>query len=431
MKAQTLIRWASLEEKRRRQQNRGLLSLPVVIVSVILGSFLAGEISRRLLMTPEVRLPMAVGSASHLWLAAAVSGYVIGVFGAPFRLFWRRDSKLLASLPLPGRSLFALALWRSHLAALRVSIALLCGLVALGALGDWAVARRLLVPMILGFAGAAWLGPAAALAAGAIVASEKAQAMLASMGGEFQAPRTTWLSVFPGLAATAVLIALIACASWTLGERPPGGSITLIICLGVLVPLIALMWAWARANRVVPQAVREVALLDQEILAHVERSTPSMLERSMIAMRLPDSTKLLATKDASLSRRRYPSPYFLVPCGIAALWIVAATKPSAYLAWGGSLLLVLLAYAVVMARRTLLEPIEIPSLLRTLPVAHTKAISAKWALAQLRIGMIVLLGGIPLLLRAPDFQGAGALLVFTTLLALLVSRALSADLFSR
>ncbi len=427
MKAQTLIRWAGLEEKRRRQHTRGFFSLPVLVISVILGSLLAGEIARRLLMAPEASLSSAVRSASHLWLAAAVSGYVISVFGAPFRLFWRRDSKLLASLPLPGRSLFALALWRSHQAAIRVSVALLCGLVALGAFGDPKVALRLMVPMALGFAGSAWLGPAAALAAGAIVASDKAQAMLANMGGEFQAPRTTWLSVFPGLAATAVLIALIACASWTLGDRPPGGSITLIIGLGVLVPLTTLMWAWARANRVVPQAVREVALLDQEILAHVERSTPSILERSMIGMRLRDSATLLAVKDASLSRRRYPSPYFLVPCGIAGLWIVAATGPVAYLAWGGSLLLSLLAYAVVMARRTCLEPVEIAALLQTLPVSPADMMRAKWMLAQLRIGTIALLGGVPLLLRAPDFYGATVLVLLATFLAVLATRIITSE----
>lgn len=424
MKPAALIRWADLEERRRRQHTGGFQALPGVIVSVFLGALLAVEIARRLLMAPDADFVPTAISASHLWLAAAVCGYLVGVFGASFRLFWRRDSKLLASLPVPGRSLFALALWRGQRVAMHVSIALACGLVALGAFVDWEVAARHLVPLAIGFAGAAWLGPAASLAAGAIVASDKAQSMIANMGGEFQAPRTTWLSVLPGLAATGVAVALISCASWTLGGRPPGGSILLVAGLGIGVPIAAVAWAWTRADEVVPAAVREVAALDQEILAHIERSTPSALERGFFAAWLRDPGALkVAIKDASLARRRYPSPYFLIPVGIIALWIVAGTEPAAYLAWGGSILAGLMVYSLVMAKRYLSEPVEIPGLIRSLPISSEAAIAAKTAAAQLRIGVIAVLGGVPLLLQAPDLAGTAVFVAVVTVLALVVSQA--------
>jgi len=372
-------------------------------------------------MASDAEFVSAVISASHLWVATAVSGFLIGVFGAPFRLYWRKDSKLLASLPVPGKSLFALALWRSQRAALQVSLALFCGVIALGVSSDWDVAMRHLVPLSIGFAGAAWLGPAAAVAAGAIVASEKSQALISSMGGEFEAPPTTWLSVLPGLAATAVAVSIIACASWLLGGRPPGGSIAVIAGLGIVVPLGAVVWAWARADRVVPAAVREVAALDQEILAHIERSTPSTLERSFFGLFLRDPGALLvAKKDASLSRRRYPSPYFLVPCGVVALWIVAGTRPDGYLAWGGSLLTGLLVYSVVMARRTMSEPVEITAFLRTLPVSSQAVSSAKVAAALVRVATVGILGAVPLLLRAPDQGGAAIFAGAALALAVLV-----------
>ncbi|MCP4446096.1 MAG: hypothetical protein GY811_12225 [Myxococcales bacterium] len=420
-----LIRWANLEERRRRLHNGGMQALPGAVLSVFLGGLLAVEVARRILMASEADFARAVISASHLWLAVAICGYLVGVFGASFRLFWRRDSKILASLPVPGRSLFALALWRSQRVALHVSIALACGLIAFGVLVDWEVAARHLVPILLGFAGAAWLGPAASLAAGAIVASDKAQSMIAKMGGEFQAPRTTWLSLLPGLAATVVAVALISCAAWTLGGRPPGGSIVVVIAVGIGVPLASLAWAWARADLVVPAAVREVAALDQEILAHIERSTPSAIERGFFKVWLRDTGVVrVALKDAALSRRRYPSPYFLISCGIVGLWIVAGTVPEAYLAWGGAVLAALMVYAIVMARRYLSEPVEIPALLRSLPVSQQAAVGAKGAGALLRICTIALLGGVPVLLRAPDLVGTGIFVGAITALALLASLAL-------
>lgn len=422
MTGRSLIRWAALDEARRRSASRGLQSLPALVLSVLLGGLLAAEIARRLIMAGEANLIQTAVGASHIWVAAAICAFAIGIFGAPFRLYWRHDSKLLASLPVPGKSLFSLALWRSQRAALLASIALACALVPLGLLIEWEVALRHLVLLALGFAGAAWLGPAASLAAGAIVASDKAQAMIASMSGEFQAPRTSWLGIMPGLAATAVTVTIMAATPWTLGGRPPGGSILLICGIGIGVPALALSWAWSKADSVIPAAIREVAALDQEILAHVERSTPSVLERGFYkAVLSSPKSRLLANKDASLSRRRYPSPYFMIPCGVAALWVIAGTRPESYLPWGGSIFGILVVYAVVMARRSWTPPIEIPRLLRTLAISPRQTSLAKGAQALLRILVISIFGGLPLILRAPEVANAAILVGLSSVMALMFS----------
>lgn len=422
MNSRSLIRWAGLEEQRRKQAAGGVQAWPGALLSIVLGSLLAAEIARRLFLASDEQLAQVALGASHLWVAAAICGFAIGVFGAPFRLYWRRDSKLLASLPVPGKSLFALALWRSQRSSFLVSLALLCSLVPLGVFIDWQIAIRHLLVIGVGFAGSAWLGPAAALSAGAIVASDKAQAVIASMSGEFQAPRTSWLGIMPGLAATGLTLAVMACAPWALGLRPPGGSVLLIVALGIGVPAVAVAWAWTKADRVIPAAVREVAALDQEILAHVERSTPSFLERNFYSLALRSAkARMLAGKDASLSRRRYPSPYFMIPCGIASLWIVSATQPLAYLPWGGSIYGGLVVYALVMARRTWVTPVEILRLLRTLPIGNAEVARAKGAQVLLRVLILIALGGVPIVLRAPELTSAAILVALSSLLGLALS----------
>jgi hypothetical protein len=422
LNSRSLIRWSGLEEQRRKQQSGGVQAWSGVVLSILLGSLLAAEIARRLIMASDENLVQVVLGASHLWVAAAICGYAIGVFAAPFRLYWRRDSKLLASLPVPGRSLFALALWRSQRASLLVSLSLTCALLPLGLFTDWQVALRHLLLVGLGFAGSAWLGPAAALSAGAIVASDKAQAMIASMSGEFQAPRTSWLGIMPGVAATALTVTVMACAPWALGHRPPGGSVLLIAALGLGVPALALVWAWSKADEVIPAAVREVAALDQEILAHVERSTPSLIERSFYKLVLGESkAKVLAHKDASLSRRRYPTPYFMIPFGIVLLWIIAGTQPEAYLPWGGSIFGGLVVYTLVMARRTWVAPIEIPQLLHTLPIGAKQIAKSKRAQVLLRLLLVVVLGGVPLILCASEVMSAAILVALSSLLSMVFS----------
>src|SRR5262245_46257752 len=58
-------------------------------------------------------LRVAAGAGSAITLAATVVVFAQVMLGAPFRMYWRTDSPLLARLPVPGRALFDVALVRS------------------------------------------------------------------------------------------------------------------------------------------------------------------------------------------------------------------------------------------------------------------------------------------------------------------------------
>lgn len=408
-----LLAWGDLDERRRRGRRRGVRRLPPLAQAAIAGALLAGEIARRVAGAEGAsERAAAVGGASQLWIAAVVALSAVLVFGAPFRLYWRRDSALLARLAIPGRALLGLALARTGRAVALAALPAACGALALGALGGWELALRHLAVLAAGAAGGFALGPAAAVAAGAIVASDRAQALIDSFGGELQAPKTSWLGALPGFAATAVALVVIALAPWAVGGRPPGGSGVAILVGGIAVPLATLAWAWAVADRVLLAAVREVAALDQEILAHVERSTASPLERAWARLTCGPRARILFDKDARLSRRRYPSPYFLFPLGVLALWILAAARPASLLPWAGVLLASLAVYAIIMARRAQVPPIEEPRFLATLALAPADVRRGKRSPVLLRALVVFGLGGGPVVARA-DSTWAAALLVLS------------------
>jgi hypothetical protein len=309
------------------------------------------------------------------------------MFGAPFRLYWRRDAQLLARLALDGRALFRLAVRRGARAA-----TLAVGPCALAALAFWPIAEPAIALRHLALAGVAWLmaaalAPAAALSAGAIVASDRAQALVQSLG-EASAPKTAWLGLLPGLAATAMALLLIAAAPWAAG----------------------------------------VAALDQERLAHIDRSTASPLERgwSALVARAPGA-RLVFDKDARLSRRRYPIPYFVGVVGVLVLWGIAAFGSAGSLGWAYALLGGLAAYAVVMARRLEVPPIEHPAFLATLAIAPGEVAAGKRAAVALRVLVTCVLGGAPLVARAADPLETAAVVAAVSAAALVVGlRAIAA-----
>jgi hypothetical protein len=357
----------------------------------------------------SLELFQAALSASHLWSACAVGAACLGVFGAPYRLYWRRDSKILASLSIEGRALLGLAFFRSHQAACLVSLALLVGLVPFAVFTEMEAALRHAALVAVVFSSVAWLGPTAALLAGTIVASDKVQAMIASAGGEFQAPKTAWLGVCPGFAAAYISLLLFSLLPW-LTHRPPAiGTVEVVFAAAIALPALAAVWAWLAAPSAVAAAVREVAALDQELLAHVELTTASPLERAASAL-LPAPARLTAMKDAALLRRRYPSPYFVVPLGIIASWLVAGFRPEGYWSWAGIFLGGMGLYTAVMARRSFSEPTEKRALMRTLSISPAHLSAGKRSLFWLRFLLVFGAAGVPLALRSPEL-GSGLVTV--------------------
>lgn len=406
MTGRELYRWASLDDRRRRATRGGLGRLPPVAWALIAAAAAAAEAARRLATEDRAA---ALADLSQLWVAYVVAAHAVLVFAAPYRLFWRRDSGLLARLAIRGRALFSLALRRGARAALTAAIPPAAVVATAAAFGELAFSWRHLATLGVGQCAAMFLGPAAALAGGAVVASDRAQALLDSFGGEVRAPKVTWLGLLPGIAATLAVLEALALAPWAAGGTPPGGSGALLLAVSLAVPLAAVAWAWAVADRVVLAAVREVAALDQEILATIERSHASPLERLWGRVACAPAGRVLYAKDAALSRRRYPSPYFLVPLGVVALWIIAAAGPASYLSWSGLVLGLLAVYAVIMGRRLATPPVEHPRLLSTLALPPPAVRSAKRAAVLLRGAVVFGAGGAPVVAAAPEVVPAAVM----------------------
>lgn len=398
MDRQRLTHWANLAERRRRQARSGLGALPPWVFATLAGALLFAALAHYLGAFDKAATdPYA---ATNLWVAATIAGHVVVVFGAPFRLYWRRDSGLLGRLSLPGDSLFGLALSRTLAATAMASLPCAMGLIALGIWGDWEVAARHAGLLALAIAWAVLGGPSLALAAGSIISSEKTTQLLDSVGGEFQAPKTTWLGLLPGLGATGLALALIGAGNWPVGDSTTHvGNPLYLFGPAAAIPLLLFAWTWRRAPQVMSAALLEVSALDRERLAHVDLTQPSPLERAFGGALLSKAGRRVYEKDARLMRRRYPIPYFVGLVGMVALWIVAAVNPGSLLTWAVVIAVGSSAYGVVMSRRRYAAPIEHPRFLRTLAIPQPDVTRAKRAATALWFVVYVGAGLVPVALR--------------------------------
>jgi hypothetical protein len=401
--ARRLLAWSRLEDSRRRGQGTARAGLLAGGGAVLL----AGELARRLGAFGGAGDP---ASASGLVVAAVAAAHVVVFFGAPFRMYWRRDSVLLSRLAITGGALFRLALLRSVRVTAAVALPLAGALAATAPWWSWSLIGRHLALVGLASAAAALGGPAVALGAGALVASSRAQTLIASFGAEVQPPKTSWLGLLPGVGATLLVLALLYLSPWAGGAAVPPGEPALVIGAALALCLGSSAWALWAADRVMPGALREVAALDQERLAHVERTTASRGERlwARWMLRSPGE-RALFDKDCRLARRRYPSPYFLGPCGVLLCWILAASGAADRLRHTAVVLVLLLAYSLLMARRLAQPPIEQARLLATLPLAPAEVRRAKGRAVLLRVLTWLLLAALPLILTAEEPLGPAAL----------------------
>ena len=372
--ASELYRWGLIDERRRRR-NRGVTRVfSPLAISALAGLAVGG------LIAATVRGDGA--GAVRLALAAIATANIVVVFATPYRMYWRSDSALLGRLPVAGGVLFRLAMLRSLRATGFALLPSLAGAVAIGVAGEaFDVGIRVALVAVASAMMAGLLAPAACLAAGNIVASDKAQAVLDSFGGELRAPKISWLGTLPGLVATAVALLGIICAPWVRLESTLASAPAVFCAIGAAASLIAFAWAYAAADRVLLLAQREIAALDQERLAHIDRSQASWLERLWATAAVSAGARVIYDKDAALMRRRFPAPYFVAIVGIALTWIFAATGEQGTAV---ATLFTLAAYALVMARRLATGPVEHPRLLRALPLAPGAARRAKRAAALLR-----------------------------------------------
>ena len=425
-----LLSWGDLEERRRRQARSGLGRLSPWVYSFLACGALAFVVGRPLHVFGEaVAGESDVRASINLWLAALACAHVIVLLSAPFRMYWRHDSALLGRTAIAGRALFGVAVIRSLRAAGKVALPCAVGALMIGLApdGSWDIALRHLALVAMAFLWAGLFGPAVALAAGAVVASDTARSALSNLAGEFQPPRTSWLGILPGFAGTLLVLLLIACIDWSRGiPRAPVGEPIHLLLGGFAAPIACFAWAWMRCDAVMIGAVREVSALDQERLAHIELTRPSAIERAVGKALGDPGARAIMDKDASLARRRYPIPFFLGVLGVIVCWIVAAAAPDDMVSWAATICAGLGVYAVVMARRYVQPPIEHMRYVRTLPIAPSALVRAKRAHVLLWVLAYMATGAIPVVIRSasPGFAGAvlGSIIAVSLLLGAAVTR---------
>ena len=176
----------------------------------------------------------------------------------------------------------------------------------------------------------------------------------------------------------------------------------MVLSVTVAGSLLVVGWAAVVADRVMLGALREVSALDQERLAHVELTRPSLIERGWSRLLLRRGARLLFAKDVTLARRRFPIPFFFGVVGVVALWIVAAVAPRDMLQWSAVISASLAAYGLVMARRRAMPPIEHPIYLRTLALERSDIAAAKRSQALLWVVVYLVVGGAPVVMRAHE-----------------------------
>lgn len=414
MDAARLLHWGDLEERRRRAGRRGLGAQSPWVYSILAGLLLAFIVGRALrVFGVDIAGDSDPRTAVNLWLAAVACAHVIVLLSAPFRMYWRYDSALLGRTAIAGRPLFVVALVRSIRAAAKVALPCALGalMLALGPIGEWSIALRHLTLVAIAFAWAALFGPAVALAAGAVVASDSARAALSSLAGEFEPPRTSWLGILPGFAGTLLVLLLIALVDWSRGlTSTPVGEPWMLLAMGAGVPLLCGAWALARADAVMVGALREVSALDQERLAHIELTKPSAIERLVGKSLGSRGARVLVEKDASLARRRYPIPFFFGVMGVIVSWILAAVAPADLMLWAGTICAGLGVYGVVMARRYVQPPIEHMRYVRTLAIAEADLLRAKRAHLLLWVVSYMVVGAVPVVIHSSAPLVAAAIL---------------------
>lgn len=398
--ARQLLAWGDLDARRRRAAARAGWLPSALIALAGLGGAAAVAAQARADVAAASRLALLALGVSHLWV----------MLGTSFRMYWRADAPLWARLPIPGGALFDVALVRTLRATARAAVVAVPCAAALALEAPEVAARHLALWAAVATATALLL-PAVALAGGAIVASDKAEALVAAMGGgELRAPPTVWLGGLPGLAAAAVVLLILGTGGWAAGAAtsvvgPPAPWLAGLAGAGV----VGVVLARRAAPAVMPQAVREVSALDVQRLAHLEIHRPTALERA-IGGRLAPGGALVHAKDARLMRRRFPMAMVTGAATTIALWIVAASGPAAAAPWVGVLVAGFVAYGVAMARRMTSRPIELP-FVRTLPIAPAHVRAAKRAYVATWAVLYPALGAGPVIATAPDPVACAAILV--------------------
>ncbi|HUQ00904.1 MAG TPA: hypothetical protein VM261_00355 [Kofleriaceae bacterium] len=359
-----LLAWGDLDEQRRGRA-------PAWIAAGVIGLVLGAEMARRAGWLDGV---YGVPSSTMI-VAVLLAAFVPAMFGAPYRMFWRRDSPLLARLPIAGAALWYVAVVRAGRAAARSVVAVAPSLVVI-AVGEPAIAARVAAFAAVMSVAAIALLPAVCLAAAFMVATGKATGLASAVGGgEVELPTTTWLGGLPATAIAGVVLAAIYGAPWMIDGVDSAGPIGLGII--AVAAVAAGAWGTSAAPKTYPLAMREVAALDRQIHAHLEIHPPTMVERA-VRDRLGAAAPL-HDRLARLLRRRYPLVVFAGAAGAATMVVIGLARPSELVAWLGAVSAGLGFLAGWLSRALARPPLELPRLTATLPVTPASVSTARTA----------------------------------------------------
>ncbi|MBP9203871.1 MAG: hypothetical protein KBG28_07920 [Kofleriaceae bacterium] len=302
-------------------------------------------------------------AARQWWLAGAAGAAAVVMVATAYGIFWRPDTALLARLPISGAALLGAAVARAARRGAVTALTLAIAAAPLVVDADGTPLGAVAAVVVLALAGIAAVVPTVAVAAALLVGSGATRALATS--GENAAPPTAWLGLLPGLGAAAVVLAMIAQRDPLLGQSGLLGSPWLVAAAaaaGLALPVLARRGADGLAR-----ALREVAVLDRQQLAHLEIDDVRGIE-AVLAARLPGPVALVYRKDARIMRRRYPLITLAGLCSWAlglGVALAGPTDPRPWaLAWAGWVLVT----TWTLAGRLWREPVEVARV-ATLPIA--------------------------------------------------------------
>ncbi len=396
MNATRLLHWTDLEA-RRRSRFRWL--------------------RRAVIATGLAALVAQSGLAT--WFSIVIAAFAVTMIATALGMFWRADAALLARLPIPGIVLLQAAIVRATRAALLTAATLaIAGLPLVTTVPDAALLRGLAMIGTLALVTATFI-PAVAATASLMVAGGQLASATATVAGVDTPERlpTTVLGALPGTAAALATLLAIGASPWVLtGSQTVIGPASTVLPITAIVCLASLTLIARRAHGMAV-ALREVAALDRQRLAHLEVHPPRGLE-ALLTRALPRASSLVYDRTSRLMRRRYPMAWVLGFLAYLTAVPLAIWSPASAATWALGLSIATGAYSLSLAPRLHRPPIDLPR--HATPIRPSAAARARTAWILLYMAIFAVL---PTALATLRLTPRAALLPLITIAAATITAA--------
>jgi hypothetical protein len=369
MNATRLLHWTDLEARRRSPFRW--------IRRAVVAAGLAGLVAWS-------------GPSLATWHSIVIAAFAVTMIATALGMFWRADAALLARLPIRGLVLLQTAILRAARGALLTALTVaIAGLPLVTHVPDAALLRGLALIGILALVTATFI-PAAAATASLMVAGGQLASATASVAGVDTPERlpTTVLGALPGTAAALATLLAIALGPWVLtgAETVLGPAPTVLLVVAVV--CLAALTLIGRRTEGMSVALREVAALDRQRLAHLEVHPPRGLE-ALVARSLCRQASLVYDRTARLMRRRYPMAWVLGFLAYVTAVPLAIWSPADAVTWSLGLSIATSTYALSLAPRLHRPPIDLPR--HATPIRPSAAARARtaWILLYMAVFAVI------------------------------------------